>query len=121
MKDKIILIELLLEKAEQFAKTNIQLYRLKAIDRVTDIFASLVSKIVFVVLTSVFIFLFTIGLALYLGDLLGKTYYGFFAVGGFYMLLTIILIIVKKPIENIFNNYLINQIFKEKDNANNQK
>ena len=46
MKDKVILIEMLIDKIEQYGKTSIELYKLKAIDRSTDVFASLASRIV---------------------------------------------------------------------------
>lgn len=119
MKDKIILIEMLIEKAEQYAKTTLALYKLKVIDKATDVFASLVSQVVIVMFFTLFFVLMTFGLALYLGELLGRNYYGFFAVGGFYLLISIIALLFRKSLESFFNDYLINQIFKEKNNANN--
>ncbi|WP_410960347.1 hypothetical protein, partial [Salmonella sp. SAL4431] len=48
------------------------------------------SSFVSIVLTCfIFFFFFTIlniGISLWIGELLGKTYYGFFAVSGFYLL-----------------------------------
>jgi uncharacterized membrane protein len=119
MKDKVILVEMLLEKLEQYGKTNFELYKLQAIDKSTDVFASITTRVVLVSLIALFFFLITIGLSLYLGDLLGKTYYGFFAMAGIYLFFIILFVIIKKPLEEIFNNYLINQIFKEKKNASN--
>lgn len=120
MKDKVILIEMLIEKAEQYGKTSIELYKLKAIDKCTDVFASLASRIIIGVSIALFFILFTIGIALYLGDILGKSYYGFFAVSGFYVLVAIVLYAIRKPVlEETFNNYIINEIFKEKENASN--
>lgn len=119
MKNKILL-EMLWEKTEQYAKTSLELYKLKAIDKTTDVFASLATRIVIFTILAVFFLLLTIGLALYLGDILGKSYYGFFAVAGFYAIIAIILFIIRRPwLEDTFNNYIINQIFKEKDNASN--
>lgn len=120
MKDKVILVEMLIDKIEQYGKTSMELYKLKAIDKTTDVFASLASRIVIFGIIALFFILFTIGIALYLGDVLGKSYYGFFAVAGFYVLVAIILLIIRKPyLEKTFNNYIINQIFKEKENAGN--
>ena len=122
MKDKGIVIEMLIDKAEQYGKTSIELYKLKAIDKSTDIFASIASRTVILVIISLFFILFTLGIALYLGDILGKSYYGFFIVSGFYALVSIVLFIIRKPIlEEGFNDYIINQIFKEKKNASNQQ
>lgn len=111
---------MLIEKLEQFGKTNIELYKLKAIDKSTDIFASITSRIALLSLIALFFFLITVGLSLYIGDLLGKIYYGFFAMAGVYAVFILLFIIVKKPLEELFNSYLINEIFKEKTNANNQ-
>ena len=121
-KDKEIIIETLIDKAEQYGKTSIELYKLKAIDKSTDIFASLASRTVILVIISLFFILLTIAIALYLGDILGKSYYGFFIVSGFYGLVLILLSIFRKPfLEENFNDYIINQIFKEKKNASNQQ
>jgi hypothetical protein len=49
-----------------------------------------------------------------LGEVLGKTYYGFFAMAGIYLVLGLLFIAFKKPIEEFFNNYLIRQMFKTK-------
>ncbi|AWI26640.1 hypothetical protein HYN49_12445 [Flavobacterium pallidum] len=115
MKDKAVLVSELFDKAEQYGKTTIQLYRLKAIDKVTDVFASVASRIIIAVSIALFFFLLTIGLSLYIGDLLGKAYYGFFVMAGFYVIVTAILVFVrKKYIELRFNNYVIKEIFKEK-------
>ncbi|OYU81191.1 MAG: hypothetical protein CFE23_05335 [Flavobacterium sp. BFFFF1] len=115
MKDKVILIEVLFDKIEQLGKTNIELYKLKAIDKVTDVFASVTSRIIIAASIALFFFLLTIGLSLYIGDLLGKSYYGFFVMAAFYIVVTLILVFVRrKHIELRLNNYIINQIFKEK-------
>lgn len=119
MKDKVILVEMLLEKLEQYGKTNFELYKLHAIDKSTDVFASITTRAVLICLIALFFFLLTIGLSLYLGDVLGKSYLGFFAVAAIYLVIILLFLIIKKPLEEIFNNYLINQIFKEKKNASN--
>lgn len=120
MKDKVILIEMLYEKAEQYAKTTLELYKLKTIDKVTDVFASIASGFAIAAVIALFFVLITVGLALYLGELLGKTYYGFFALALFYLLLALVLMSKRKQwLEDNLNNYIINQIFKEKKNESN--
>ena len=117
MKDKVILVEMLLEKLEQYGKTNLELYRLKAIDKSTDLFASISTRIVLVLVISLFFLLLTLGLCFYIGDLLGKIYYGFFVMTGFYFIVFLVLLLFRNKLEDNFNDYLINQIFKEKKNA----
>lgn len=120
MKDKVILVEMLYEKAEQYAKTTLELYKLKTIDKVTDVFATVASRFAILVVFALFFVLLTVGLAFYLGELLGKTYYGFFALALFYAVFGFVLIAIRKKwLEDKMNDYLINQIFKEKKNASN--
>lgn len=121
MKDKVIIVEMLIEKIEQYGKTNLELFRLKAIDKATDVFASVATRLVFFSIITLFILLITIGLSLYIGDILGKSYYGFFAMAGLYFIIGIVFFALRKPLDNSFNDFLINQIFKEKDDANYKK
>lgn len=121
MKDRAVLIERLFEKVESYVKTTLELYRLKAIDKITDVFATIACSMIIGVIIALCFILLSLGLALYLGELLGKSYYGFFALGGFYGLVAIIMAMNRKEwIEININNFLIKQIFKEKDNASNQ-
>ncbi len=119
MKEKGILVRMLIDKAEQYGKTNIELYKLKAIDKGTDVFASVASRVVIFAILALFLLVLTLGLAFYLGEVLGKNYYGFFAVAAIYAIIAILIMVFRKPLEDIFNDYIINQIFKEKKNAGN--
>lgn len=118
MKDKAILIEMLFEKIESYIKTTLELYRLKAIDKVTDIFATLASSMILGLIVALSFILLSVGLALFLGELLGKSYYGFFAIGGLYAAIGIVVGINRREwLEVKLNNFLINQIFKKKDHV----
>lgn len=111
---------MLIDKIEQYSKTCIELYKLKLIDKSCAVFASLASRIIIFIIIALFFLFITIGLALYLGEFMGKMYYGFFAISGFYAFIALVLFVIRKPyLENTFNNYLVNQIFKEKGNADN--
>ena len=120
MKDKVILIEVLFEKVESYLKTTLELYRLKAIDKITDLFATIVSSLIIAIIVALFFILISVGLALYLGEVLGKDYYGFFALGGFYGLIAIIIAMNRRAwLENKLNDYIIKQIFKDKKDVHN--
>ncbi|CAM4096468.1 hypothetical protein FLAN108750_10025 [Flavobacterium antarcticum] len=120
MKDKAILIEMLFEKVESYTKTSLELYRLKAIDKITDVFATIASGMIIALIIALFFILISVGLALYLGEVLGKTYYGFFALGGFYALVAIIIAMNRRAwLESKLNDFIINQTFKKKDNVHN--
>ena len=65
----------------------------------------------FILLVSFFAFTINIAVALWLGDVLGKNYYGFLIVAGFYALASIILLIVHPSIKIRVNNTIIRQLF----------
>ena len=62
MKDKAVLIEVLFEKVESYTKTTLELYRLKAIDKITDVFATIASSLIIAVIIVLFFMLFCFGL-----------------------------------------------------------
>lgn len=103
MEDQENLIESLIEKGEQYGKTTIELLKLKTLDKSADVASTMISWAIVIIFTVLFFLILNIGVALWIGELLGKSYYGFFAVAGFYALLTIIFGIyreqlVKRPV-----------------------
>ncbi len=121
MKEKIAIVETLIERAEQYAKTTYELYKLKAIDKGSSLISALVASIIFYVIFLLFMIILSVGVSLYLGKLFGETHYGFMAVAGFYALLMIILVVFRKQLLlDTFAKLIINSIFKEKDDAGNK-
>ena len=60
---------------------------------------------------SFFAFTMNIAVALWIGDLLGKNYYGFLIVAGFYALASIILLMVHPAVKTRVNDTIIKQLF----------
>lgn len=77
-------IEALLEKAEQYGKTSLELFKLKAVEKTSDTISKLFVYGIVAAVILLFAIAVNIGIALWIGDLLGKSYYGFFCVAGFY-------------------------------------
>ena len=113
MEDNNKLLESLLEKATDFGKTSFELVKLKTLDKSTDIVSSLVpNSIVFVLIVTFMLFL-NLGLALWLGDILGKIFYGFFVVAAFYILAGIVIhFFMHKWIKKLVGNYFIKLMLK---------
>jgi hypothetical protein len=98
-------VESLAKKASEYAETRLQLLKLRATDKSADIVSGLASRLILVIFLSIFIIILNIGIALWLGDLLGKNYYGFFVLAGFYGLCGLIFSLfkekwVRKPISD---------------------
>jgi len=75
-----------IKRFEAYSTTTVELTKLKA----TTVVTSVVSKATVVLMFSMFAFVLNIGIALWVGELLGKSYYGFFVVAGFYLIVGII-------------------------------
>jgi hypothetical protein len=106
-------ISALFEKAETHLKTTVELYKLKMIDKSADVISSLTANFIIAFLALLVIGFFHIGAALWIGACLGRLYYGFFIVAGFYSLATILVIVfrtswIKRPAKQIFIKKLLN-------------
>lgn len=115
-------IELLYERAKEYAEINVELIKMHAIDKAADIVSSIMSRLVLLVSFTMFLLFVNISLSLYLGDVLGETYWGFLVVSGIYLLITIIVSsskdkIIKVPITNL----VIAKLLKTKSKSNHTK
>ena len=87
MQHKVLFIEPLLERVEEYGKTSLELLKLNVLCKSSRFLASFISNATFTLVFAMFMVIATIGVALWLGDILGKSYYGFFCVAGFYAIL----------------------------------
>lgn len=114
MEDNAKLLETLLEKAINYGQSSLELAKLKTIDKSTEVVSTMVSPLliaVFVVLSLLFI---TLGVSMYLGEILGKIYYGMAIVAGFYALCALITqLFLRKQISKACRNLIIRNIFKQ--------
>ena len=99
-------IESLFEKAETYGKTTYELSKLKLLQTTTVVVSSLLARLSVVIMVSMFALILSIGVSMYLGELLGKVYYGFFLVAAFYLLSGLVLHFflhkwIKEPISEI--------------------
>lgn len=85
----------LVDEAGSYIEAKTELYKLKAVDRITEISTSVISKLLFILIGLIALMALNIGMALLIGEWLGRSYYGFFIVAGFYLLLGLILYMVR--------------------------
>lgn len=106
-------IEALLESATDYGKTSYDLVKLKTIDKTTDVVSSLISHaVVFVIFMSFLLFL-TLGLAFWLGEIIGNIFYGFFVVAAFYGIVGLVLhFALHDQIKKKISDYIIKQALK---------
>jgi cytochrome c biogenesis protein CcdA len=86
METPVSTIEDLIERVDTYAKTTIELTKLKSVDVLSESATFLVAKIIVLIMLTLFVFTLSVAVALYIGELLDKTYYGFLVVAGFYLI-----------------------------------
>lgn len=105
-------IEEIFEEVENYSITSIELIKFNAIDVSADVIASVYSKFIIIICGSLFVFIMNIGLSLWIGDLLHKSYYGFFVIAICYLWIVVFLFIYRfrwiiNPIRNVFIGQLL--------------
>lgn len=111
--DKEVNIDALFEKTTDYLENKVELIKLQAIDKSTDVVSGFSSKLILSTLIIFFLTLLNIGAALWIGDELGKTYYGFFVMAGFYLLVGLVFYAFRdKWLKEPLSNYMIKNILK---------
>jgi hypothetical protein len=105
-------IETLFESVEAYGKTTYELSKLKALDATTTVASSLISRLIIMILATLFVFVLSTGMALMIGEMMGKTYYGFFIVAAFYLLA---LVIAHYSLDNVVKKSMSNLIMSQLD------
>jgi hypothetical protein len=108
------LISSLFERIEEFSKTSWELFKLKALDITSDVASSLISRLAAIIVGILFLTMLTLGIALWLGELLGKYSYGFFVVAAFYAIIWAVLhFFMQKWLKKLVFNIIIKQVFNK--------
>ena len=113
MENNTSIIETLLERATEYGKSSYELAKLKALDKTSDVVSTLLANsVVWVILSSSMLFL-NLGLAFWLGEILGKIYFGFFVVAVFYGISGILIYFFMHDwIKKVVSNNFIKQVLK---------
>jgi len=107
-------MESLFERVEDFGKTSFELYKLKTISKTTEVVSTFVSRGSVVIVLSMFLIFVSIGLALWIGDLFGKPYLGFFCVAVFYIVLGgVLYYFLHQYIKKQVSNSIISEVFSK--------
>ena len=114
MKTNASKIELLFEKAEDYTKTSVDLAKLTIIDKSADVLSSLMSQIAVAVVVAIVFTFINIGLSLWIGEMIGKSYYGFFIIAGDNFIIAILLYSYKNQLIKIpVSNTIITKLLKK--------
>lgn len=106
-------LETLLERAEDYGKTTLELLKLQAVDKTSGAISSMVSRFLAIFLLLMFLLIGSFALSFWIGDILGKMWYGFLIVAGFYGILGLIMLFfLHEPVKNSIASAIIKQVLK---------
>jgi hypothetical protein len=113
MDEKENVLTSLLDSVEEYSKTSFELFKLKRLDKASDLASTAISRIAAIFAYILFLLMASIGAAFWLGALMGKVWYGFFAVAAFYGLLGLIVyFVIHKGLKRFLADMIINQALK---------
>jgi hypothetical protein len=106
-------IDILLSDAGDYIGTRTTLWKLKAIESLSDVSGELVSGLALIGIASVVVLILSAGLALLIGYWIGKSFYGFFIIGGVYAIIGLVFFAFRNQwLKEPFSNMLIRKILK---------
>lgn len=106
MKSSVMLIEPLFERIEAYSETSLKLAKLKVLDGLITVGTNLITRLSVALMFVLFTIMAGIAVAQFLGEIMGKPYYGFFIVAIIYLIIGIVLHFflgnwIKKPINDL--------------------
>ena len=113
MENNTNIFESLLENTAEYGKTSIELTKLKVLDKTADVVSSLIPHTIVLGFIAACMLFITIGLAFYVGEILGKIYFGFFVLAAFYGIVGIFIrLIMYKWIKGSICDSIIKNVLK---------
>ena len=113
IEEKTALVELLIERATDYGKTSYQLIRLKVLSKTSDAISTLLPRMLVGVLVMAFLLFASLGLADWLGEVLGKPYYGSFVVAGAYALIGMfVAVFLHRRLKRMISNFIIFKVLQ---------
>ncbi|MDI1233721.1 MAG: hypothetical protein PSX81_05530 [bacterium] len=110
MENRINIIDPLLSKAEDFAKTSLELLKLQSVDKTAELASSFISRLIFSLIALIALLSFNIAVALWIGMITGHNFYGFSIVAAFYTLCAIIIYFLHPTIKSNIYNAIVSKI-----------
>lgn len=113
MEDNTLIIDELLDKATEYGKAELQLAKLKALDKGSELVSAAAPGLLITVFAGAFMLFLNLGIAFWVGGLLGNIFFGFFAVAGFYGIIALLLrLFMYKWLKRQVSDYVIKRVLK---------
>ena len=111
MEGKPTNVEELFQKLKEYADVRLNLFKLKSINKFAGFMSLVITLIILIIIFSTILFCITIAAALVIGEWVGKIYFGFFIVGGIYLIIGLVIYSMRdKLIKTKVSNKLIKEL-----------
>lgn len=111
------IVETIFKKIEVLTINQTEIIKLKMYSKSIDLATFFIMKTITIGVIGLFLLFLNIGISLWIGDLLGESYYGFLVVALFYAVIAIIIHgVIYKSIQMQISNAFLTQIL-QKENA----
>jgi hypothetical protein len=113
MNDKENILASLLDNVEEYVKTSFELFKLKRLDKASDIAATVISRVTAIFASLTFLLMISLAGAFWLGSVMGKIWYGFLIIAAFYGLLGLFFyFFLHKLLKRIFADMIVHHTLK---------
>ncbi len=110
MTEKDPLFEPLMQRTEEYIKTTVELYQMKAIDKASEIASNLASKLIVLIFLMAFMLFLNFGIAYLLGTWWDSIALGFLVLAAFYAICALLIMFVfGRTIKVRLRNAIISQ------------
>ena len=110
------IVETVFKRIENLTSNQTELIKLKLYNKTADLTTFLAIKAILVTVLGLFFLFLNIGLSLWLGEILGKIYYGFFILAAFYAVLAIFIrTSIYKYLQQQINVLVLSKILKDEN------
>jgi hypothetical protein len=97
----------LMNALEQYSVTSVELFKLKALSKVTGVVSQMTSRFLFMVILLLGMVMLNVSAALWLGEVFGKNYYGFLGVALFDGFFGVAIYLLHTPIRTKIGNMFV--------------
>ena len=102
------LLQDLVDKAEIYATSTLEVAKLKAVKTTAEVTGIVISHVVLLVVLSSCLLMLNIGLSIWIGELMGAMHLGFLIVSGFYLLVALaVYFLLQRVIHEPITKYII--------------
>jgi|WetSurMetagenome_2_1015567.scaffolds.fasta_scaffold138972_3 Na+/melibiose symporter-like transporter len=113
MDDNSNIIESLYHRTEEYVKTSFEILKLKTLEKSTEVASSIIIRFILIAVLLMCLLILSLGVSLWLGEMLDKIYNGFMIVAAFWAVIGIILyFFLYKRIKKLISDSIIKNVLE---------